>query len=214
MDSAGVGGGVSADRAGALARGIGGEVEGVPAGQGGDGLAELHVSHAGFDMGDAVVEIDLPDGVEACGGDEHAVVVGDASAGQAGAGAARDDLRLVLHEQAADLLHLLDGQREHHCGGAGLGDREAVGFVDEEFFVVGDDAIGREKRVKILDQRLTDGHGFVIRDGFRHNTPPSLRKGILWRKIRQHKAAISRAVRGGSRACRCCLMSVRCGRCS
>ena len=95
MNSPGVGGGVSADGAGALAGRIGGKVKRRPARQLRDGIGKLRIPHPGFDIGRSVFQIDFENTVHLRGGDDDAVFKRDASAGQSGSRPARDDLHIM-----------------------------------------------------------------------------------------------------------------------
>ncbi len=106
----------------------------LPAGDAAGGVGELGISDAGLDVCDAVFQVDLQDPVHAAGGDDDAgmpaVVEGDASAGQAGAAAARDDGDVMLGEEADDGLDVLWRVAEDHGGRAVAGEGEAVGLED------------------------------------------------------------------------------------
>jgi hypothetical protein len=159
VDSTGVGGGVAADGAGALAGWVGGEMQARSAGEGGDGFGKLGVPHAGLDVCGAIGDVDLENLVHPRGGDDHAAVESNASTSQPGAGAAWDDLHIVLAQEFYDLDDLRGGGREHHSRRAGLGDGESVAFVDEQFGGITDNGVIGEKRAKFADESL--GHARI-----------------------------------------------------
>ncbi len=57
----------------------------LPPGRAADGFGKLSVPHAGLDVGDAIVDVDLENSIHPRSGDDDAVVESDASAGQSGA---------------------------------------------------------------------------------------------------------------------------------
>ena len=135
VESAGISGGVSADGAGTLAAGVGGEVVGGIL----DGDGECGVGDAGFDEGDAVAEVDVEDFVHAGGGDLDAGGDGDDSAAESGGRAAGHDGDVVLSADVDGVGDLLGVFGEDDGEGFGAGDGEAVAFVDDEFIGIRDD---------------------------------------------------------------------------
>ena len=75
---------------------------GMPPGSTRDGVGELRVSDARLDVGDAIFQIDLENAIHAGGGDDDAVLERDASAGQAGAGAAGNDRDIQFRQELDD----------------------------------------------------------------------------------------------------------------
>ena len=146
--TAGIGGHVAADGAGALARRVGGEVE-AGAGQ---GLSEPQVGHARLDHGHPVAQVDLEDSIHPGQHDHHAAadrtilvcpsaksgrLAGpcqrQATARQAGARSARDHRRAVSPTEFDDLGNLPRGARQNHRLGPVPLDREGVTIVDRQF---------------------------------------------------------------------------------
>ena len=145
--SAGIGGHVAADGAGALARRIGGKVV-TGAGQ---GLRELQVGHARLDQGHPVAEIDLKDLVHAREHDDHAAAQRQAAAGQAGSGPASNHRRAVLLAQPHDLGNLLRGTGQYHRVGPAPLDREGVAIVDRQLRRRREHVLAAECRTKVGD---------------------------------------------------------------
>ena len=141
MNSARVGRGISADRAGALAGRIGREMKRAAARHERDRVAQRRVAHARLHVRNAILQIDLEDAVHLHCRDDHAVVERHASAGQAGPRAAGNDLRIVLDQrfENSDDLIVVDGKT--HCRRTRFGDREPVGFIDKQLVRIGDDPI-------------------------------------------------------------------------
>ena len=157
-----------------------------------DGVGERGVAHAGLDVGDAVVEVDLEDVVHACRRDDHAVLERDAPAGQSGAGAARDDLHVALGQERDDLHDLLGERREDDGARRGAGDGEAVAVVDEQLRRVGDDALRRGDRFRVRSMSegaCCGGHVamIVLRDRFATQYAAYFQKGQLMAEEMQNQ---------------------------
>src|ERR1044071_6727826 len=93
MDATGVRGSIAANRAGALAGGVGGEV--IDAARLGKRIRKRKIAHPRLDMGDAIIQIDLENRTHPSGGNDHAIFKCDASTGQSRSRTAWNDLRAV-----------------------------------------------------------------------------------------------------------------------
>ena len=93
-------------------------------------IRKLRISHACLDVRDAILQIDPENVIHAGGGDDHAVFVSDASAGQAGAGAAGDDWNIHLRQQLHDLADLLAGRRKTNSSRDASADGKRIKFVN------------------------------------------------------------------------------------
>ena len=140
-------GDVAADRAHLLAGGIGRVVEPV----GSDRLGHLEVRHAGLDDDSLRVEVDVEHAVHARQRDHDTLGDRERAAGEAGAGAARDEGDPVLVAGADDRLDVLrrldqaDRGRDHPPPG-------------QPVALVGAEILGLEQ------QRVRGQHGFERRD--------------------------------------------------
>ena len=140
-------GDVAADRAHLLAGGIGRVVEPV----GSDRVGHLEVRHAGLDDDSLRVEVDVEHAVHARQRDDDALGDRERAAGEAGAGAARDEGDPVLVAGADDRLDVLrrldqaDRGRDHPPPG-------------QPVALVGAEILGLEQ------QRVRGQHGFERRD--------------------------------------------------
>ena len=161
--AAGVGGHVAADRAGALARRIGGEVV-TGAGQ---GLREPQVGHARLDHGHPVAEVDLEDLVHAGEHDHHAAGQRQAAAGQTGSGPASNHRRAVPLTQPDDLGNLPRGTGQDHRVGPAPFDREGVAIVDRQLRRRREHVLAAECRTEVGNQwgvhALASGQWSVVR---------------------------------------------------
>ena len=106
--AAGVLGHVAADRAHLLAR----RIRRVEVPVGGHRLRHLEIRHAGLDDDPLGVEIDLEHPVHARERDHDPLGDRQRAAGEAGAGAARDERDAVCRTGAHDRLHLVRRLRE------------------------------------------------------------------------------------------------------
>jgi hypothetical protein len=101
---------VATDGAGLLAGRVGRVVEAVP----GDGGADVQVDDSRLHHGDPVLRVDLQDAVHTGGDDDDAAVAGDGAAGEAGAGPARRDRRLISAGDSHHFRDLLRAVRKDH----------------------------------------------------------------------------------------------------
>ena len=150
--SAGVRGHVAADRAGALARRVGGEVI-AGAGQ---RLGEPQVGHARLDHRHAIAEVDLENLVHAREHDHHAAADRQAAAGQARARPARDRpaRHACWHSLTTSATCRVDRGKTTAVGRLTL-DREGVAIVDRQL---------RRRREHVLAAQC----GAEIGDQWRH----------------------------------------------
>ena len=118
MRAAGVLRDISPNRAGALARRIGGEE--VAAGLHCE--RDIQVHHAGLHHGTLILDVDVEDLVHAGESDDDSAGAGNRATAQAGTGAAAYDFEPVLPSQFDD--------RDHVIGGAGKGYELGEGFID------------------------------------------------------------------------------------
>ena len=157
--AAGVHAEVAGQRAGELARRVGGVEEAVRL----DGLADAEVGDAGLDAGGTVHGVDVEHAVHARHADHQGVLGGQRPAGQRGAGAAGHHLDVVGVAVAEQPRHLLGG------GGQGHGQRHAavggerVGLERASALLVGDDGAGGHELLQIGDDGCALAHGRAIR---------------------------------------------------
>ena len=119
---------VAADRADLLARRVGG----VEVAVGGDGARHVEVRDARLDDDALALEVDLEDPAHPGDGDDDPVRDGERAAGEAGAGAARDERDPVARAEPEHGLHLVRRAREHDARGLRAPAGEAVAVVGRE----------------------------------------------------------------------------------
>ena len=150
--SAGVGGDVAADGAGALAARVRGVVVAVRL----QGVGEPDVHDARLDDGVAVADIDFENAFHARQRDHHAAADQHASAGEARSGPAREEAHVEFVARLHDADDLLGAGGEYDHIGLRLGDGEAIALVDGhvrrggEDIVVADDGLHPLHEVGVL----------------------------------------------------------------
>jgi hypothetical protein len=143
---------VSADGAGALAGGIGREVEsGV-----GDGGGQIRIDDAGLDNGPLIFDVEFEDAIHARERNDDAAVSGERAAGEAGAGTASDDGNVMAIGDFDDADDVGGVTREDDAVGASDFDG-AVVFVEEQIFGAAQDVFVSEKMFEIGDEALIHG---------------------------------------------------------
>jgi hypothetical protein len=116
---------VAADGAGALARRVGREVKALAP----DVIGEPKIDDPGLHHGVAIAVVDFEDPLHAREGNHHAAADRQAAAGQAGAGAARQERHVQLVARLDDGHDLLGRSRKNDDIGLVLFDGEAVALV-------------------------------------------------------------------------------------
>ena len=119
------------------------------AGQQRDGVGELHVAHAGLDVGDAVVQVDLEDAVHPRGRDDTPF----SNATHPPASPVPEPRGTICTSRSASSFTIATTCSvfvgNTTARRARLGDREAVALVDEQPGRVGQDAAGRQDRSEL-----------------------------------------------------------------
>ena len=133
----GVGGNVAADRAGRLARRIGGVKQTVLFRIAGD----PGVHAAGLDQSPAVSRIDVQHAVHPREGDHDTTINRQHGAAQARAGPARDDGQIQFGTQANNRGHFPRRLGQHNGGGEVFLEGVGVALVNDKFLFVGEHGI-------------------------------------------------------------------------
>src|SRR5439155_24157101 len=105
-----------------------------------------------LDDGIAVAEVDFVDLAHARQRDHDAAADRQATAGEAGTGAARHERQVQLVAELDDRGDLFGRGRENDGVGPGPLDRVAVALVDDEFTRGGDDAARAEQGAEAVEQ--------------------------------------------------------------
>ena len=133
---------VAADRADLLARGVGRVEEAVRR----DGARHVEVRDPRLDHDPLRREIDLEDAVHPRERDDDPIGDREGAAGEAGAGAARDERDALAGADADDRPHLGGRAGEDDELGRGAPAREPVAVVDAELLGLRDHVVGRRRR--------------------------------------------------------------------
>ena len=160
--SARIVGHIATDRAGLLTRGVWGEMES----QMGYCSRQVEVQHSGLHPGQALVGVDLQDGVHLGGDDHHRrdVARGGRPAGQPGARPAWDERPSVGTAHPDGGGHLGRAQREAYDRGLPR-DHRGVAPVQSELYGIGPDPVRGQSGPEVGDQLLAGlhvGHWFSV----------------------------------------------------
>src|SRR5207248_34303 len=128
---------------------VGGEVPAVRL----EVVGQPEVDDAGLNKSAAVAVIDFEDALHTRQSDHDAAANGQTAAGQAGAGAARQERHVELVAQLNDADDLLRRGREDDDVGLVLLDGVAVALVDEQVAGRGDEAVAADDFAEAVDQR-------------------------------------------------------------
>ena len=112
------------------------------------------IGGAGLDVSDTIVQVDLQDAVQLDGGDDDAIVISHASTRQPRAGAARDDLSVMLRQHFNNGDDFFVAHGKHHRGRPSSGDGKAVTFIDEQLGWIDHNSVRREHDLQFGDQQL------------------------------------------------------------
>ena len=162
-------GDVAADGAGDLRGGVGGVVEALVL----DGLGDAEVGDAGLGGDGAVLEVDVEDAVELAHAQDDAVGERQRPAGQAGPGAARDDLDLLRVAEAQDAATCpVAGRQDHGHRHRAVGG-EPVALVGAQLVLGRDHALARHDLAQARDDALALGQHLGVGLGHLHGEAPS-----------------------------------------
>ena len=157
----------------------------------GDGTRDVEVRHARLDDDALALEVDLEDPVHPRERDDDAACHRRGAAGEAGAGAARDERHALPVTRAKHGLHVLGRAGKDDELGDGAVPGEPVALVDAELLRLGDDVRGAERRPQLGDEGGGQAHAIESRAACRRSA--RLQPALQARAIVATEVGFSRA---------------------